>query len=78
MIDVHRREMFLNSVAASMGVTLSAANPRLEAELPTAYFAGVDFRVSFPDCRRSIVQHPEAARHDLLAGCIPGGGNDHR
>ena len=40
MIDVHRREMFLNSVASSLGVTLSAANPRIEAELPAAVFRG--------------------------------------
>ena len=39
-IDTHRREMFLNSVASSLGITLNAENPRIEAELPTAEFRG--------------------------------------
>jgi type IV secretion system protein TrbB len=39
-IDAHRIEMFLNTVASSLGVTLSAANARLEAELPVAGFRG--------------------------------------
>jgi type IV secretion system protein VirB11 len=33
-IDAHRLEMFLNSVASSLDVSLGADNPRLEAELP--------------------------------------------
>jgi type IV secretion system protein VirB11 len=32
--------MFLNSVAASLGLTLGADSPRLEAELPTSAFRG--------------------------------------
>jgi P-type conjugative transfer ATPase TrbB len=40
MIDAHRVEMFLNAVAARLGVTLTSDSPRLEAELPAATFAG--------------------------------------
>jgi type IV secretion system protein VirB11 len=39
-IDAHRVEMFLNAVAARLGVTLTSDSPRLEAELPAATFAG--------------------------------------
>lgn len=39
-IDAHRVEMFLNAVAARLGVTLTSDRPRLEAELPAATFAG--------------------------------------
>lgn len=39
-IDPHRVEMFLNAVATRMGMTLSASNPRLEAELPPRVFGG--------------------------------------
>jgi type IV secretion system protein VirB11 len=39
-IDAHRVEMFLNAVATHLGVTLTSATPRLEAELPTRVFAG--------------------------------------
>jgi len=39
MIDAHRVEMFLNAVAARLGVTLTSDSPRLEAELPAATFA---------------------------------------
>lgn len=39
-IDAHRLEMFLNSVASSLGVTLGADHPRIEAELPAAEFRG--------------------------------------
>jgi type IV secretion system protein VirB11 len=39
-IDQHRREMFLNAVASSLGATLGADNPRLEAELPAGEFRG--------------------------------------
>jgi type IV secretion system protein VirB11 len=39
-IDAHRVEMFLNAVASRLGVTLTSANPRLEAELPVRVFAG--------------------------------------
>ena len=39
-LDSHRAEMFLNAVASSLGVTLDAANPRLEAELPIEEFRG--------------------------------------
>ena len=38
MIDAHRVEMFLNAVAARLGVTLTSDSPRLEAELPAATF----------------------------------------
>lgn len=36
-IEAHRLEMFLNSVASSLGLVLSAENPRLEAELPPEF-----------------------------------------
>ena len=36
-IEAHRLEMFLNSVASSLGIALSAENPRLEAELPAEF-----------------------------------------
>ena len=36
-IDPHRLEMFLNSVASSLDLALSAENPRLEAELPAEF-----------------------------------------
>ena len=39
-IDAHRVEMFLNAVATRLGVTLTSATPRLEAELPARLFAG--------------------------------------
>src|SRR6185437_2979720 len=39
-IDAHRVEMFLNAVATRLGVTLTSASPRLEAELPVKLFAG--------------------------------------
>ena len=39
-LDGPRVEMFLNSVAASLGLTLGADSPRLEAELPTLGFRG--------------------------------------
>jgi type IV secretion system protein TrbB len=39
-IDSHRREMFLNAVASSLGVTLGADHPRIEAELPERGFRG--------------------------------------
>ena len=39
-IDAHRVEMFLNAVAARLGVTLTSDSPRLEAELPATTFAG--------------------------------------
>lgn len=39
-IDPHRLEMFLNSVASSLGVTLGADRPWIEAELPAADFRG--------------------------------------
>lgn len=39
-IDAHRVEMFLNAVAARLGVTLTSEHPRLEAELPIGVFAG--------------------------------------
>ena len=39
-LDAHRVEMFLNAVAASVGATLGADHPRLEAELPDDEFRG--------------------------------------
>lgn len=39
-LGAHRVEMFLNCVASSIGVTLSSAHARLEAELPVAEFRG--------------------------------------
>ncbi len=39
-IDPHRLEMFLNAVASSLGVTLGADHPWIEAELPAADFRG--------------------------------------
>jgi type IV secretion system protein TrbB len=39
-MDPHRREMFLNAVASSLGRTLGADNPRIEAELPIQEFRG--------------------------------------
>lgn len=38
-IEAHRVEMFLNAVATRLGVTLTSASPRLEAELPTRVFS---------------------------------------
>jgi P-type conjugative transfer ATPase TrbB len=40
MLDAIRVEMFLNSVAASLNVTLGTATPRIEAELPALHFRG--------------------------------------
>ena len=40
VIAAHRVEMFLNAVAASLGVTLTSEHPRLEAELPVRTFRG--------------------------------------
>ncbi len=39
-LDGPRVEMFLNAVAASLGLTLGADSPRLEAELPALGFRG--------------------------------------
>ncbi len=39
-LDGPRVEMFLNAVAASLGLTLGAEQPRLEAELPALGFQG--------------------------------------
>jgi P-type conjugative transfer ATPase TrbB len=39
-IDSHRLEMFLNSVASSIGVTLGVEHPSIEAELPQPLFRG--------------------------------------
>ena len=39
-LDSHRAEMFLNTVASSIGIVLGADNPRLEAELPVELFRG--------------------------------------
>ena len=39
-MDAHRVEMFLNAVASSLGLTLGADSPRIEAELPAAGFRG--------------------------------------
>src|SRR6266571_8051817 len=39
-LDGPRVEMFLNAVAASLGLTLGAESPRLEAELPALGFRG--------------------------------------
>jgi type IV secretion system protein VirB11 len=38
-IEAHRIGMFLNAVATRLGVTLTSASPRLEAELPTRVFS---------------------------------------
>ncbi len=38
VLDAIRVEMFLNSVAASLNVTLGTATPRIEAELPGTPF----------------------------------------
>lgn len=40
VIAAHRVEMFLNAVAASLGLTLTSERPRLEAELPARTFRG--------------------------------------
>lgn len=39
-LDPHRVEMFLNAVAASLGLMLGPDHPRLEAELPALGFRG--------------------------------------
>lgn len=39
-MDAHRAEMFLNTVASSLGLTLGADTPRIEAELPAIGFRG--------------------------------------
>lgn len=39
-LDAHRVEMFLNTVASSLGLTLGADSPRIEAELPAIGFGG--------------------------------------
>ena len=46
-IDSHRREMFLNAVASSLGVTLGADHPRIEAELPSEDSAEVGYKDLF-------------------------------
>jgi P-type conjugative transfer ATPase TrbB len=40
VVDAIRIEMFLNSVAASLNITLGTATPRIEAELPALHFRG--------------------------------------
>jgi type IV secretion system protein VirB11 len=47
-IDGHRVEMFLNAVASRLGVTLTIASPRLEAELPVRVFAGARLQGFIP------------------------------
>ena len=47
-IDGHRVEMFLNAVASRLGVTLTSASPRLEAELPVRVFAGARLQGFIP------------------------------
>jgi type IV secretion system protein VirB11 len=47
-IEGHRVEMFLNAVASRLGVTLTSANPRLEAELPVRVFAGARLQGFIP------------------------------
>lgn len=47
-IEAVRVEMFLNAVAASLGLTLDAAHPRLEAELPAVGFRGARLQGFMP------------------------------
>jgi type IV secretion system protein VirB11 len=47
-IEGHRIEMFLNAVASRLGVTLTSANPRVEAELPARVFAGARLQGFIP------------------------------
>jgi type IV secretion system protein VirB11 len=48
VIEGHRVEMFLNAVATRLGVTLTSASPRLEAELPVRVFAGARLQGFIP------------------------------
>ncbi len=73
-IDPHRVEMFLNAVAARLGVTLTNTTPRLEAELPLGAFvpgrlqgfippvsSGPAFNIRKPPCRvYSLEEYVEA------------------
>jgi len=47
-IEPHRVEMFLNAVAARLGVTLTSGSPRLEAELPVRVFSGARLQGFIP------------------------------
>jgi len=47
-IESHRIEMFLNAVASRLGVTLTSASPRVEAELPVRIFAGARLQGFIP------------------------------
>lgn len=47
-IATERLEMFLNAVATAHGESLSAANPTLQAELPTEVFGGARLQGFFP------------------------------
>ena len=66
-LDASRVEMFLNAVAASLGLTLGADEPRLEAELPALAFRGSPTaRVRAARDGRAGLQHPQAAGGHLL------------
>ena len=60
-LDAIRVEMFLNSVAASLNVTLGATAPRIEAELPA-----LSFSTEPPSGTRSA-RHRSASVHDSQA-----------
>lgn len=67
-IDGHRIEMFLNAVATRLGVMLTSASPRLEAELPTRIFAGARLQGFVPPVTSGPafnIRKPASAIHTL-------------
>jgi type IV secretion system protein TrbB len=67
-LDRHRVEMFLNTVAATLGLTLSADHPSLEAELPALSFRGSRLQGFVPPVTPApafTIRKPPAAIYSL-------------
>src|SRR5687768_16581131 len=71
--------MFLNAVATRLGVTLTSANPRLEAELPARIFAGARLQGFVPPVTSGPafnIRKPASTIHSLddyvAAGILSG------
>ena len=70
VLPAHRVEMFLNAVAATVGATLTADNPRIEAELPHVTFRGSRLQGFVPPVAPGptfIVRKPPAVVYSLEA-----------
>lgn len=68
LIAAHRVEMFLNAVAASLGLTLTSEQPRLEAELPVRTFRGSRLQGFVPPVTPGpafIIRKPPAVIYSL-------------